>query len=81
MTFYRGTKKGFKLLADGIVSTKNIPDDCPLTENQKIQRQVAITGQPHVSKAVISTFLGKLKYPVSYLDFETFATAVLATRS
>ena len=78
---YRGTKKGFKLLADGIVSTKNIPDDCPLTENQKIQRQVAITGQPHVSKAVISTFLGKLKYPVSYLDFETFATAVLATRS
>jgi hypothetical protein len=73
---YRGTKKGFKLLADGIVSIKSIPDDCPLTENQKIQRQVAITGQPHVSKAAISTILRKIKYPVSYLDFETFATAI-----
>jgi len=75
-TLYRGGKKGFKLLADGITRIKDIPNGFPLTENQNIQRHVAITGQAHISNAAISKFLGQLEYPVSYLDFETFATAV-----
>lgn len=73
---YRGTKKGFKLLADGITSINDIPDGFPLTENQKIQRGVAATGQPHISKPAIQAFLRQIEYPVSYLDFETFATAI-----
>jgi hypothetical protein len=76
MSLYRGGKKGFKLLADGITSIKDIPDDFPLTANQQIQRKVALTGEPHMSKAAIKTFLRQLKYPVSYLDFETFGTAI-----
>ncbi len=76
LELYRGAKKGFKLLAGGINQIKNIPDDFPLTENQEIQRRVAISGQPHVSKAAISGFLRRLEYPVAYLDFETFATAI-----
>lgn len=75
-TLNRGAKKGFKLLAEGITRIRDIPDEIPLTENQKIQRQVAITGQPHTSEAAISKFLGQLQYPISYLDFETLATAV-----
>lgn len=75
-TLYRGNKKGFQLLADGINQIKNIPDGFPLTENQEIQRRVAVTGQPHISKPAIQAFLRQMKYPVSYLDFETFATAV-----
>ncbi len=75
-TLYRGGKKGFKLLANGIVSVKDIPDGFPLTENQEIQRRVAITSQPHVSKSAITSFLRQLEYPISYLDFETFTTAI-----
>ena len=75
-TLNRGGKKVFKLLAEGIMSIGDIPEGFPLTQNQKIQRQVAITGQPHVSEAAISDFLRQLEYPVAYLDFETFATAI-----
>ena len=75
-TLYRGGKKGFKLLADGIHPYQGHPNGFPLTENQEIQRRVAVTGQPHISKSAIRTFLRQIEYPVSYLDFETFATAV-----
>ena len=76
LTLYRGGKKGFKLLADGIFGIKDIPDGFPLTENQEIQRRVAVSGKPHVSKTAIRAFLGQLECPVSYLDFETFGTAI-----
>jgi hypothetical protein len=75
-TLYRGGTKGFKLLAKGITSLTDIPGDFPLTDNQEIQRRTAKTGQPHVDKPAIKAFLKQLKYPVSYLDFETFATAI-----
>jgi hypothetical protein len=76
LTLYRGGKKGFRLLADGIFGIKDIPDEFPLTENQEIQRRVAMSGKPHISKAAIKTFLHQLQYPVSYLDFETLGTAI-----
>jgi hypothetical protein len=76
LELYRGTKKGFQLLADGINQLKDIPDGFPLTENQVIQRRVAVTGQPHISKPAIRAFLSQIKYPASFLDFETFATAI-----
>ncbi|MGA2862939.1 MAG: DUF2779 domain-containing protein [Verrucomicrobiota bacterium] len=76
LTLYRGGKKGFNLLADGILGIRDIPDGYPLTKNQEIQRRVAVSGKPHVSKAAIKAFLRQLEYPVSYLDFETFGTAI-----
>jgi hypothetical protein len=75
-TLYRGGRKGFKLLAKGITGLTEIPDDFPLTDNQKIQRRAAKTGQPHVDKPAIRAFLKRIKYPVSHLDFETFGTAI-----
>ncbi|MBU6402578.1 MAG: DUF2779 domain-containing protein, partial [Verrucomicrobia bacterium] len=44
--------------------------------NQKIQHRAAVTGQAQVDKAAIANFLDQLEYPISYLDFETFATAI-----
>jgi hypothetical protein len=41
-----------------------------------IQRQVARTGQPHIDRKALASFLKRLKYPVGYLDFETFSTAI-----
>ena len=75
-TLYRGAKKGFQLLAGGVNQIKDIPQSYRLTENQKIQRQVAVTGQPYFNKPAIREFLRQIEYPISYLDFETFAPAI-----
>ena len=73
---YRGARKGFDLLDQGVTLLRDIPDDFNLTDCQAIQRRVAISGKPQVNKKAIAKFLAQLQYPVSYLDFETFGTAI-----
>ena len=73
---YRGGKKGFALLEQGVTSLGEIPDDFKLTANQALQKRVAISDKPHTDKKAITKFISLLKYPVSYLDFETFITAI-----
>jgi hypothetical protein len=75
-TLYRGGRKGFELLAAGVTALAEIPEDVPLTDNQAIQRQAAVTGKPHIDRAAIRAFLDQLVGPVSFLDFETFGTAM-----
>lgn len=75
-TLYRGGKKTFKLLADGVVNIKDIPATSRLTANQKIQQRAVITGEPHIDRAAITAFLSQLKYPISFMDFETYTTAI-----
>jgi hypothetical protein len=76
LTLHRGAKKGFSLLEGGITRLKDIPDSASLTDHQETQRRVLRTGQPHIDKPSLQAFLGQLAYPVSYLDFETFGTAI-----
>ena len=73
---YYGGKKCWRLLDDGITQLKDIPDDVKLTDRQSIQRTVARTGQPHIKGKALARFLKRLQYPVGYLDFETFNTAI-----
>jgi hypothetical protein len=73
---YRGGKKGFKLLDQGVTLLKDIPDNFKLTAFQVIQQQAVISGKPHIHQKAIAKFLAALVYPVSYLDFETFGTAI-----
>ena len=73
---YRGGKKGFDLLEQGVEALGDIPDDFKLTDNQAIQKRVAISGKPYINRKAIAKFLAQLEYPVSYLDFETFGTAI-----
>jgi hypothetical protein len=75
-TLYRGGSKAFTLLQQGVQHLGKIPDDFALTDNQAIQRQAVITGEPHVDRPALAAFLSQLEYPVSYLDFETFSTAI-----
>jgi hypothetical protein len=75
-TLYRGGKKSFALLKQGIHHLAKIPDDFKLTTNQEIQRSTLLTGKPHVDRSAIADFLEQLEYPVSYLDFETIGTAI-----
>jgi len=75
-TLYRGGKKSFTLLKQGIQHLEKIPADFALTDNQSIQRAALLAGRPHVDRPALAAFLGQLEYPVSYLDFETFAPAI-----
>ncbi len=75
-TLYRGGAKRFKLLAKEITKLTEIPDDFPLTDNQEVQRRTAKTGQSHVDKPAIREFLSQLQFPISFVDFETFGTAI-----
>ena len=73
---YRGGKKGFDLLERGVTALADIPNDYKLTNKQGLQKQVAKSGKPFINKKDIAKFLAQLEYPVSYLDFETFNTAI-----
>lgn len=75
-TLYRGTTKAFSLLKQGIQSLDHIPETFPLTDNQAIQRSTLLAGKPHIDQAALAAFLAQFEEPVSFLDFETFATAI-----
>ncbi len=71
-----GKTNQFSLYEQGIVSIKDIPDDIPLSRQQQIQKECVMTGNVHVEKEEIRRFLSNLKYPLYYLDFETFGPAI-----
>ncbi len=75
-SLYRGGGSKMKLMGQGILRLKDIPDDFPLTDNQRIQVECEKSGQPHVDKEVLASFLRRLEYPLHFLDFETFMTAI-----
>ncbi len=72
----RGGAKSWDLFENGIMELKDIPDDFKLTEKQEIQKKCAKTGEIYVNKEELGNFLGELKYPLHFLDFETYNTAI-----
>jgi hypothetical protein len=73
---YNPRNKQFKLMERGILQLAEIPDDFRLTNSQKIQVKVVRTGKPHIDEERIREFLASLKFPIYFLDFETFGTAI-----
>jgi len=71
-----GKTKQFSLYEQGILSIKDIPDNVLLSKQQQIQKECVMTGNVHVEKGEIRQFLSRLKYPLYYLDFETFGPAI-----
>jgi hypothetical protein len=77
LELYFDTKgRGWDLLKRNILRISEIPTDYPLSPKQAIQRRVAQSGIPHVEHIKIQTFLKNLEYPLHFLDFETFSTAI-----
>jgi len=76
MDLYRSGRKGWRLLDEGILAIRDIPGHIDLTERQAIQRKVTRAGKPHVDRKALAAFLNRLQFPVGYLDFETFGTAI-----
>ena len=69
-------KKAFDLINQNVHSIKDIPDHFTLNAKQKIQKDCIVYGQPHIDRDVIAQFTSQLEYPLYFLDFETFSTAI-----
>jgi hypothetical protein len=69
-------KKGFDLFDKNVTAIKNLPRDYKLSDKQAIQVEAITSGKTHIDKKGIAEFLKQLQYPLYYLDFETFMTAI-----
>ena len=72
----RGKKNINALWEKGILELEDIPDNFSLNEKQRIQVNTEKTGIPFVNVGKMSDFLKELKYPLYFLDFETFSIAI-----
>ena len=69
-------KKAFGWYKQGITGIEDIPEDYPLTKFQKIQSESEKTGEIHADRKEIKKFINQLTYPLYFLDFETFSSAI-----
>ena len=71
-----GETKLQNLVDDGIFKIEDIPDHFKLTDNQINQVRVQKTGIPIIRHDEIVSFLNMLRYPLYFLDYETYASAI-----
>ena len=69
-------EKAFELYEKGIVNVADVPDDFPLSENQRLQVVAEQDQKAIIEKEKIKGFLAELNYPIYHLDFETMGHAV-----
>lgn len=69
-------KKKYEMYNEGIINLDDVPDDYSLNKNSKLQLDVYKSGEPVIDKETIEKFLSDLKYPLYFIDFETFQPAV-----
>lgn len=66
----------FELYQKGIINFIDIPSDFPLNENQLMQIRSELNNETIIDKTRIGEFVKGLNYPLYFMDFETFATAI-----
>ena len=71
-----GWDKRWELFNRGILKLEDIPKDYPMGDKQWMQVQSETDQETVINRDGIKSFLDDLKYPLYYLDFETFANAV-----
>jgi hypothetical protein len=76
LDLYGGGKKVLQLLEAGVFSIRDIPKGVVLTGKQSVQHAAHTSGRTHVDRMELATFLGGLRYPLHFLDFETIFPAV-----
>lgn len=72
----KSEKKVRELEQMGIMSIYDVPSDFKLTNSQRFQVDVAHSGKIYRNEDKIRDTLGKLKFPLYFLDYETFNPAV-----
>lgn len=73
---YRGGKKSWELFEENILAIKDIPESFKLGDKQKIQLDCEKTNKPYINHEAINNFFKQIKYPIYFLDFETYLTAI-----
>ena len=64
------------LVDAGILDITDVPDDFDLTANQANQVRAARQGQAFLEVEPLGEFLNRLRYPISFLDYETYPCAL-----
>jgi len=75
-TLYYGGERSYELYRGGVLDIAKIPSSYRLNDRQRIQRACVVSGKPYVDKDALRGFLAGLEYPLYFLDFETFGTAI-----
>jgi len=70
------TAKKFELYNQGIIDLKDIPKNFSLNENQWQQVNCELEQKSIIDTPRIKGFISGLKYPLCFLDFETFQLAI-----
>ncbi len=74
--FNSGSKKLNALLSEGILDLRDIPHDFSLTARESSFVEVERKKLPFINSEEIKNELAKLKFPLNFLDYETFNPAV-----
>lgn len=69
-------KKLTELVDSNIFSIHDVPDDFELSDNQRRQVNTAQSGKEYIDKNGISEFLETMQYPLAFLDYETYPSAI-----
>ncbi|MCD4811777.1 DUF2779 domain-containing protein [bacterium] len=72
----RSERKVRELLEDGVLDIMDVPKDLPLSEKQRLQVDVAQSGETTIMDVEIRESLDELVYPLYFLDYETFNPAI-----
>ena len=68
--------KKYELYRDGIINLNDVPEGYSLSKNNQLQLDVYKNNKPVTNKKAIKAFVSDLKYPLYFMDFETFQPAV-----
>jgi hypothetical protein len=70
------SKTAWSLYGEGILDNSEIGEAARLSRVQQLQIEAERSGIMHVDAAAVTAFLQELKYPLQFLDFESFQMAV-----
>ena len=73
---YKGKESACYFYQNGIIEISEINELSMLTPTQLMQYRAIKENNAYIDRDKIRRFLGKLRYPLYLLDFETFATAI-----
>ena len=72
----RGGERAIEWFNSGIFHILELNGSHELSEKQLIQQDAIRTGKHHHDAAKLSEFIKRLKYPLYFLDFESYQTAI-----
>lgn len=65
-----------ELVERGILGIRDLPNDFPLTPNQRNYVNSILNNQPEIDKETIRDKLSELEYPIHFFDFESYNPAI-----